>query len=182
VDCHSRREQLDAEIQEGFRELIGRVIAISENLAQGLCVPGFFVKALYTLDKPMAMKDLGKRMHCDPSFVTVIADMLEKRGLATREPHPGDRRVKNLVLNDEGLQLKQRVESELAARMPWSTTLTPEEREQLLRLIRKMIGAHSPASATGADTLVSTVIAGPGPTASPGEVDDALGAASAPVG
>ncbi len=30
----------------------------------------------------MAMKELGKRMHCDPSFVTLVADMLEKRGLA----------------------------------------------------------------------------------------------------
>ena len=182
MDLHSRREQLDAEIFDGIRELIGRVIALGESMAQGLCVPGFFIKALHTLDEPMAMKDLGKRMHCDPSFVTVVADMLEKRGLARREPHPGDRRVKNLVLTDEGLQLKQRVESELSARMPWSTTLTQEESEQLLRLIRKMVGAQSQPASTGADTLVSTGIADPSPTTSAGEVDEALGAASAPVG
>ena len=68
----------------------------------------------------MAMKELGRRMHCDPSFVTVIADGLEQRGLARREAHPGDRRIKNLVLTDEGTELRQRLQRELAAEMPWS--------------------------------------------------------------
>jgi hypothetical protein len=116
VDRHSCREQLDAEILDGVSELIGRIIALGESMAQRLCVPGFFIKALHTLERPMAMKDLGKRMHCDPSFVTTVADMLEKRGLATREAHPGDRRVKNLVLTGDGMALKRRIESEMAPR------------------------------------------------------------------
>ena len=51
----------------------------------------------------MAMRDLGRQMHCDPSFVTAIADMLEKRGLARREASTADRRIKNLVLTREGV-------------------------------------------------------------------------------
>ena len=52
------------------------------------------------------MKELGLRMGCDPSFVTTVADALEKRGLARREPSQRDRRSKNLVLTDEGVALR----------------------------------------------------------------------------
>jgi DNA-binding MarR family transcriptional regulator len=68
--------------------------------------------------------------------------MLEKRGLARREPHPADRRVKNIVLTSEGEALKQRVEAEMTARMPWNRALNESERAQLLALIRKMLSAY----------------------------------------
>jgi MarR family transcriptional regulator, organic hydroperoxide resistance regulator len=139
---NSRRDQLNAEILESVSELIGRVIGHGEQLAQKLGIPGPFIKALHTMDCPMAMKELGKRMHCDPSFVTLVADMLEKRGLARREPHPADRRVKNLVLTQDGLSLKQKLETEISARMPWNRALNDDERAQLLALIRKMLSAE----------------------------------------
>jgi MarR family transcriptional regulator, organic hydroperoxide resistance regulator len=141
VPAESRTEQLNAEIQQCVFELTGRIIGQAERLAQRLGIPAIFIKALTTLDAPMAMKDLGKRLHCDPSFVTAVADMLEKRGLARREAHPGDRRIKNLILTGDGSALKHRLESELAARMPWSRGLNDDERTQLLALIRKMLSA-----------------------------------------
>jgi MarR family transcriptional regulator, organic hydroperoxide resistance regulator len=147
LDTKSPSEQLDAQIVDGLSELIGRIISRGERLARDLGIPSYFIKVLHTLNCPMAMKELGQRIHCDPSFVTVVADMLEKRGLARREAHPGDRRVKNLVLTDAGITLQQRVERELASRMPWSGALSMEEREQLLALIRKMINADDSASA-----------------------------------
>ncbi len=144
----SRRDELNAEILESVSDLIGRVIRHGEQLAQSLGIPAPFIKALHTMDCPMAMKELGKRMHCDPSFVTLVADMLEKRGLARREPHPADRRVKNLVLTDDGLTLKHRLESEIAKRMPWNHGLSDDERTQLLALLRKMLCAdHAEADA-----------------------------------
>jgi DNA-binding MarR family transcriptional regulator len=143
-------DQVEEELLDAVVELIGRVVALGESIAQRLSLPGPFIKALHILEHPMAMKDLGKKMHCDPSFVTVIADMLEKRGLARREAHTGDRRVKNIVLTDEGLELKHRIEHEMAARMPWSSALTFEERVELLRLIRKMLRADSPPGDTAA--------------------------------
>jgi MarR family transcriptional regulator, organic hydroperoxide resistance regulator len=162
VDKQSPSEQLDAEIVDSLSELIGRIIARGERLARDLGIPGYFIKALHTLNCPMAMKDLGQRMHCDPSFVTVVADMLEKRGLARREAHPGDRRVKNLVLTDAGVTLQQHVERELAARMPWSRTLSVAEREQLLTLIRKMITADDGAADPGVPTgEVADVVSAP---------------------
>ena len=35
------------------------------------------------------MKELAQRMGCDASFVTTIADTLEKRGFLRREPASG---------------------------------------------------------------------------------------------
>ena len=149
-------DQQNSEIAECFFELIGSIVGQAEQLAHRLSVPAPFIKALHTLDGPMAMKALGKRMHCDPSFVTLLADMLEKRGLARREPHPADRRVKNIVLTSEGEALKQRVENEITTRMPWNRALNKSERAQLLALIRKMLKADESGADAGAsaqDTL-----------------------------
>ena len=159
----SRTDQLNAEIQECVFELTGRIIGQAEKLAQHLAVPVTFIKALHMLDTPMAMKDLGRRMHCDPSFVTAVADMLEKRGLARREAHPGDRRIKNLILTGEGCAFRERLETELAARMPWSRGLDDDERAQLLALIRKMLSVD----ATSGDTGDGGSIAAPASMASP---------------
>jgi MarR family transcriptional regulator, organic hydroperoxide resistance regulator len=160
---NSRRDQLNAEILESVSELIGRVIAHGEQLAQKLSIPAPFIKALHTMDCPMAMKELGKRMHCDPSFVTLIADMLEKRGLARREPHPADRRVKNLVLTEDGLSLKERLETEISARMPWNRALNDDERAQLLALIRKMLSAEdNGARASDKDTSAAVILTAAG--------------------
>ena len=150
-----QREQLNSELLECASELIGRIIRRGDQLAQGLGIPGPFMKALHVMDCPMAMKELGKRMHCDPSFVTLVADMLEKRGLARRESHPADRRIKNLVLTEDGLGLKRRLETEIAARMPWNRGLSEDERVQLLTLIRKMLSADGDAddsSTSASDT------------------------------
>ena len=158
-------EQQTAEIASCFFELIGRIIGQADQLAQGLGVPGPFIKALHTLECPMAMKEMGKRMHCDPSFVTLVTDMLEKRGLARREPHPVDRRIKNVVLTDDGLALRQKVQAEITARMPWNSALSEDERAQLLALIRKMLAAApkpAPAGtgAAGAEAAADDAVQG----------------------
>jgi DNA-binding MarR family transcriptional regulator len=152
------------EVADCFFELIGSIIGHAEQIAQRMCIPSPFVKALHMLERPMAMKELGKRMHCDPSFVTLIADMLEKRGLARREAHAADRRVKNLVLTEDGLTLKHRVEAEIVARMPWNRALDDAERVQLLALIRKMLNAEKalPDDARADDAQAGNAAAAPG--------------------
>jgi MarR family transcriptional regulator, organic hydroperoxide resistance regulator len=153
VSDQTTAEQETVEVAGCFFELIGRIIGQAEQVSQRLAIPAPFIKALHTLDCPMAMKELGKRMHCDPSFVTLVTDMLEKRGLARREPHQADRRVKNIVLTDEGLALKHQVEAEVTARMPWNKALSDDERTQLLALLRKMLAtdAGDAAAATAAE-------------------------------
>ena len=131
-------DKLDQDIFDAMTEFFAQVIQSGEQLSQRYQVPVSAMKALFRLDTPVAMKDLGQRLHCDPSFVTMIADTLEQRGLAKREPNPADRRIKNLALTDRGLEIKAAMEREVLCRMPWTHALDRSEREQLLELVRKM--------------------------------------------
>jgi DNA-binding MarR family transcriptional regulator len=88
-------------------------------------------------------------MRCDPSFVTNIADQLEKRGLATRESDPADRRVKRIVLTPAGLELKQRIETEILSGLPWRQALDDDERACLLGLVRKLLPAAQAGNLPG---------------------------------
>jgi DNA-binding MarR family transcriptional regulator len=149
VHTRSEEDLLDLEILDSVAGLFGRLVAEGETLAKSFGIPVFVIKALHMLDNPLAMKDLGQRMHCDPSFITSIADTLEKHGLAVREPDPADRRVKRLVLTPAGADLKARLENEVLSRTPWRQCLSREQRTSLLALIRAM---SPPLSATEAET------------------------------
>jgi DNA-binding MarR family transcriptional regulator len=166
-------DQLDSEILEAMGELIAALIARSEQIAQRFGVPAFCLKALHVLESSMAMRDLGKYMHCDPSFVTAIADLLEKRGLARREASTADRRIKNLVLTQAGVGLRGKIEREFMAHMPWRN-LDEQERVCLLSLVRKMIAAESPAPGTTTSTPTSTTTPPSTGGEGAGEVSDTL--------
>jgi DNA-binding MarR family transcriptional regulator len=140
---------VDVEILDCMAELVAAMITRAEEVAQRHGVPIFFLKVLHRLDCPMAMKDLGQRMRCDPSFVTNIADQLEKRGLATRESDPADRRVKRIALTPAGLELKQRIENEILSGLPWRQALDNDERVCLLGLVRKLLPAAQAGNLPG---------------------------------
>jgi len=143
---------LNVEILDCMAELLASMLTRAEEVAQRNGVPIFFLKALHRLDCPMAMKDLGMRMRCDPSFVTNVADQLEKRGLATRESDPADRRVKRIALTPAGLELKQRIENEILNGLPWRHALDNDERACLLGLVRKLLPAAQTGNPLGHET------------------------------
>ena len=131
--------KLNQEILDVLAELIKQAHDLGQGIAAGFGLTGSDAMALAKLDAPMTMKDLGLKLGCDPSFVTTIADALERHGLARREPSQLDRRSKNIVLTPEGVAVRERVVSELAAKAPWCTRLATSERRCLLTLMRKMI-------------------------------------------
>jgi len=143
---YPEHDQLNADIGDAFSEFFGQIIGSFEAAARGYSLPAFAVKAVHMLGSPMTMKELGQRFHCDPSFVTAIADLLDTHGLAQREPDAKDRRIKHLRLTPKGLEFRERVEGEVLAQMPWNHALDAGERESLLALLRKMIKAESERS------------------------------------
>lgn len=149
-------DELDKELFEAMTEFISQLIQRGERLAESFNVPVSCMKAIHRLEGAVTMKDLGQRLHCDPSFVTMIADALEQRGLAKREPNPADRRIKNLVLTPHGLEVRATLEQELLGRMPWMRALSTEEREQLLRLVRKMNDAVATPATEAAEPVASS--------------------------
>ncbi len=132
-------DELNQQIASTLSELITHAHDLGQRIAAEFGLTVSDTKALFILEAPMTMKELGRRMSCDPSFVTTVADALEKQGLARREPSQRDRRSKNLVLTPEGASLRQRLWAQLSAQAPWCTSLDTGERRCLLTLMRKMV-------------------------------------------
>jgi DNA-binding MarR family transcriptional regulator len=143
-----REDELNLCIMEALSEVVKQAATLGQGLAQlfGLSVSDLV--GLIKLKEPMSMKEMGQRMHCDPSFVTMVTNGLEKHGLARRETSERDRRVKNVTLTAEGASMRERLEKEFASKVPWANTLSVSERECLLTMLRKMVAASGPAGET----------------------------------
>jgi DNA-binding MarR family transcriptional regulator len=94
-----------------WQQLVGYFFAHREShmhAAQELGLTPGHMKTLLELDTEggRSMGDLAALMACDASNVTWLVDRLEERGLVERRPHPGDRRVKSVVLTPEGAKTK----------------------------------------------------------------------------
>jgi DNA-binding MarR family transcriptional regulator len=103
----SHWDQPGSEIFDAMTELAAGLMAVTEQVARHHGLPEFCLRALLELAEPMALGDLGRRMRCDPSFVTIIAGTLEKHGLAHRESSTCDRHVKNLMLTPQGTAVRE---------------------------------------------------------------------------
>jgi DNA-binding MarR family transcriptional regulator len=90
------------------------------------------------LEGSLAMRQLADRMGCDYSYVTPLIDSFEARGLATREPHPTDRRVKVIVLTEQGRRLAEQVQRAHATPPSVFSALTADEAATLRDLLRKL--------------------------------------------
>ncbi len=99
--------------------------------------------ALRSVEGAMPMKDLAQCMEIDPSYVTLLADRLEGLGLVARQPHPTDRRVKNLVLTAKGKRLKKSIPDKIWDGPNTFSSLTATERAKLKALLSKLLGENS---------------------------------------
>jgi DNA-binding MarR family transcriptional regulator len=127
------------DILDTLTDLFKRAGSTSQVVAGIFGISPSDVLALFKLEDGITMKELAQRMACDASYVTSVADSLEKHGLIRRESGQRDRRVKNLVITPDGLAAKERMTQELAVRMPWATVLDDTERRCFLTLLKKMV-------------------------------------------
>lgn len=119
-------------------DLSRRVLAFYETEAQrlGLTLPQAML--LHGLDRPTPMREVADRRHCDASNLTGIVDRLEARGLVVRRTPAADRRVKELVLTDEGRRIHDELAG-LAEDIPGFRALDAGERADLQRLLAKAL-------------------------------------------
>jgi len=113
--------------------------------------PPSIVKTLVHLepDEPVAMRDLAETFACDASYITELVDGLEEQGLATRQPHPSDRRVRTVVLTEKGAAARETVQQVMWQVPAVFSALTASEQRQLRDLVRKLVDAelhHTAAS------------------------------------
>src|SRR5215204_6038414 len=76
---------------------------------------------------PRKMSELAQALFCDNSNVTGIVDRLEERGLVRREAAEGDRRVKLLVLTEDGEWLRTQITRRMAEPPPAIASLSEKD-------------------------------------------------------
>ncbi|MEV0082152.1 MarR family transcriptional regulator [Saccharopolyspora sp. NPDC050642] len=94
--------------------------------------------ALRELSEPLTMRELADRMHCATSNVTFVVDRLEKQGLVTRQPHPRDRRAKQLTLTTEGERQRANIIDRFSVNTPLAG-LTQADQQALHDLLRRAL-------------------------------------------
>jgi MarR family transcriptional regulator, organic hydroperoxide resistance regulator len=133
-------EELNTQVMDTLIELLKRMGSLGQSIGASFGLSGSDAMALHKIDGPVSMKELSQRIGCDASFITVIADSLERLGIAERVPSQRDRRVKNIVLTERGCEIRDEIIREVTARMPWGNTLDMSERKCFLGLLQKMLG------------------------------------------
>jgi len=151
-DTGADASAVNRDILDSMTSLIKLVGGIAQGIASEFEIAPHDLLAMFKLDGVMSMKELAQHMGCDASFITSVADTLERRGFARRAPSQRDRRVKNLVLTEDGIAAKERLMGELAAKMPWSYALDDGERCCFLALLKKALGGDRPDVCPGGET------------------------------
>jgi DNA-binding MarR family transcriptional regulator len=95
---------------------------------------------------PRKMSELAQSLFCDNSNVTGIVDRLEERGLVRREAAEGDRRVKLLVLTEEGERMRVEITKRMAEPPPPIASLSEEDQRILRDILRRAVEGASEAA------------------------------------
>jgi DNA-binding MarR family transcriptional regulator len=92
-------------------------------------------------------RTLARLIGFDTSTIAGVVDRLEARGLLRRQDSPADRRVRLLVLTDEGRAMldkvlpgMQRAQERMLAPLP------PAERAEFMRMLRTLVRANNELS------------------------------------
>jgi DNA-binding MarR family transcriptional regulator len=87
----------------------------------------------------VSMRELAARTRYDASNMTGIVEGLYARGLVERQTSSADRRVRRIVLTEQGAGLRERLRSELAENVPAIGELTVAERQALHEILRRAL-------------------------------------------
>jgi DNA-binding MarR family transcriptional regulator len=85
------------------------------------------------------MSSIASLLRCDRSAVTWITDRLEERGYVERRSDERDRRVKLLVLTDEGRRVREEIRTRLATPPAALDRLSKAEQRTLRDLLAKAL-------------------------------------------
>ena len=90
--------------------------------------------------EPVSQAELGRILKVDPKDMSAIVNDLHQRGLIVRNPDPADRRKNAISLSPAGTRLLRRT-AKLGeqANADLTAALTPDEREQLITLLTRIV-------------------------------------------
>ncbi|GAA3976004.1 hypothetical protein GCM10023085_68020 [Actinomadura viridis] len=138
MQSEAPRSSSDELMELAFR-LAGRIRVGLDRAAAELDLPPAQAQALARLRSPAPMRELAEVMSCDASNVTGIVDGLERRGLVRRRPDPRDRRIKHLVLTEEGERRRAALHASTSKMAAEVFDLPEADREALHGLLARLV-------------------------------------------
>jgi len=138
-------EDREARLAESYRlssllwRVTQRTMADFAAVVESFDLPVPVARAVLSLGEPTPMRELAGRLRCDPSWVTSLADDLERRGLAERTADPSDRRVKVLRLTGEGAAVRDRLAEAVARESTVMRRLDGGDRTALEPLLERLL-------------------------------------------
>jgi DNA-binding MarR family transcriptional regulator len=119
----------------------GQMLKIAHEF--GLAPQQTFALRFLQPGEPVKLSDLATALHCDNSTITGIADRLEWAGLAERQAHPTDRRVKTLVLTERGRVIRRLYKDRIGKAPEAMENLSDTDAAILVEILRR---ATSPST------------------------------------
>ncbi|NRF30045.1 MarR family winged helix-turn-helix transcriptional regulator [Vibrio coralliilyticus] len=93
-------------------------------------------------EEGVTQRDIAQKSKVENSTTTRTLDKLENLGLVERQPDPNSRRAFRIYLTDEGRALKETlVPIPMAINQKLLSSLEPKERDEIIRLLQKMVAA-----------------------------------------
>ncbi len=87
---------------------------------------------------PVSVKELGEELFLDSGTLTPLLKKMEAKGLLNRRRSAEDERSLIVSLTEKGLALRERA-VEIPPQMTRCVNLEPEERQELYRLLNKLL-------------------------------------------
>src|SRR5689334_171062 len=105
----------------------------------GIGFSDFLVLELLLHKGPTPVNTIGAKVRLTSGSITTAVDRLERKGLVERRGHPEDRRTRMVHLTAAGRDLISCAFAQHEAAMERATAgLSPQEREEAVRLLKKL--------------------------------------------
>ncbi|WP_053207910.1 MarR family winged helix-turn-helix transcriptional regulator [Jiangella muralis] len=94
------------------------------------------LRLLHAAGEPLRVSELARQLDVIPRSATSVVDLLEERGLVSRQPDPGDRRAILVAPTPAATDLLRALRASRAAGVAQLVDrLSPEEQAELARLL-----------------------------------------------
>jgi DNA-binding MarR family transcriptional regulator len=124
----------------GQAHLAHRQIAQGELSSLGLRPKEFGALSVLVREGAMSQRRLGERTGLDRTTMVVVADGLERKGLAERQRNPDDRRAYALRPTAKGRRVLRRATAAAKrAEAQFLAAIPASERQRFKKLLRKLI-------------------------------------------
>jgi len=136
------RDVTISEIMQSLRRIFKAIQDYSHEVSEkyGITGPQLWVVKTISLDGNLALGDLGKRMYLQPSTITGLIDVLERKGYVTRVRDQDDRRVVRVQLTAKGKRLAEKAPNPAQGKIIYGLRkLKKKELNPIYNSVQKMV-------------------------------------------